>query len=108
MKKILILALYFGCVNAYADTTTSFGEVQEVWSGYSSGKILFKLNIAHVDPKPCGSAAWYAVDPAKADADKFLSLLLTAQSTKSKVSVILSDTYCSGSYPVALRMGVKS
>ena len=86
---------------------TQWGKVVEIWSGYKGGQILFKLDIAHINPKSCGGSTYYSVNPATADAEHFLSMLLTAKSTSAPVKIMLSSTECYSNYPTALRMGVK-
>ncbi|NQY64895.1 MAG: hypothetical protein HRT38_14430 [Alteromonadaceae bacterium] len=107
MKKFMTMILLLFCVNAHSDQTTGLGKVTEIWSGYSSGMILFKLDIPFINPNSCSSGA-YSVDATKADVDKFLSMLLTAQSRQASVQIIISDTACYGGYATALRMGIRS
>ncbi len=93
-----------------ADAQTGWGQITEVWSGYDGGKVLFRMSIDHIDPVTidCNAKTFYSVDPDTADANKFLSILLSAQATKSQVSVMLSDVVCYSGYPSALRLGVKT
>lgn len=108
MKKLLfglVLALVHNVVSA--TEITGIGKVGEIWSGYNEGNILFKLSIPHINPANCGSSGFYVVDATKADADKFLSVLLAAQSRKADVQVRISKTLCASGYPVALRMAIK-
>ena len=107
MKKFITAILFLFCANAYSDQTTLLGKVTQIWSGYSSGMILFKLDIPHVNPKSCSSAYFYSVDAIQADVDKFLSMLLTAQSRQADVQIIISDIACYAGYPTALRMGIR-
>lgn len=107
MKRFIGLFLGMLSMISLADTHTGEGEVTEVWSGYQNGMTLFKLDIPHQNPKPCLANSFYVVDATKANSSNFLSLLLMAKANKSKVVVVLSDTECLSSYPVALRMGLK-
>jgi hypothetical protein len=90
-----------------ADEETNWGKVVEVWSGYQNGQVLFKLDIPHENPKSCGAATFYAVNPEIADPAKFLSILLYAKASQQIVKVMLSETECQYNYPSALRIGVK-
>jgi len=101
----MILMLFTGV--PFADEPSGWGKVVEIWSGYKGGQILFKLNIAHLNPKSCGGSGFYSVNPATADVDHFLSMLLTAKSTGNSVQIMLSSSECHYNYPTALRMGVK-
>lgn len=109
MIKSLFLGLVFcafaNAVNATEITATA--KVGELWSGYNDGHVLFKLDIPHINPAGCGSNGFYVVDATKADADKFLSVLLTAQARNADVRVRISKTFCYFGYPVALRMAIK-
>lgn len=107
--KIFLLAILIAISSSlHADEATSWGKVTEIWAGYQNEMVLFKLDIAHINPAGCGGDYWYIVNPGSTDANKFLSLLLTAQSRKSDVQVMLSDTECFDGRPNALRIGVKS
>jgi hypothetical protein len=107
MKKILITILILFTGTSLADEATGWGSVTEIWSGYKGGLILFKLDIAHINPKSCTGSGFYSVNPSTSDADHFLSMLLTAKSTGNPVKIMLSSTECYYNYPTALRMGVK-
>jgi len=107
MRILLSIILIFFTGTSVADESTGWGKVVEIWSGYKGGQVLFKLDIAHLNPKSCGATTYYSVNPATADADHFLSMLLTAKSTGNSVRVMLSSSECHYNYPTALRMGVK-
>lgn len=107
MKNLMITILILFTGTTLADEATGWGNVIEIWSGYKGGQILFKLDIAHINPKSCGGSGFYSVNPATADADHFLSMLLTAKSTGNPVKLMISTTECHYNYPTALRMGMK-
>jgi len=108
LNKIVLVLISFGIsISAFATEITATTKIGEIWSGYANGQILFKTVATHINPKPCDSNGFYAVDATKADADKFLSMLLTAQSRDADVQIRISLTECLSGYPVALRMAIK-
>ena len=108
MKNIVLgIALLTITGGVCATEITSTTKVGEIWSGYSDGRILFGTSLAHINPAGCANTSFYAVDASKADADKFLSMLLTAQSRDADVQIRISKTLCFSGYPVALRMAIK-
>lgn len=107
MKRIFGLILLVISFTSAAEETTGWAKVTEVWSGYGSGMILFKLDIAHLNPGSCPSSGFYAVDPATADSSKFLSILLAAKASKANVQMKISSSACFYNYPTALRVGIK-
>lgn len=90
-----------------ATELTQVTNIGEIWSGYQNGQILFKTDLPHINPAGCSSRGYYIVDADKADANKFLSILLTAQSRNADVRVRISKTLCFSGYPVALRMAIQ-
>ena len=106
MKKFITIVLLFFCVNAHSEQTSGLGKVTEIWAGYDSSMILFKLDIPEVNPKSC-YPGFYSVDATKTDVDKFLSILLTAQSRQANVQIIISDKVCYVGYATALRIGIR-
>ncbi len=107
MKYLIGIFFCVVSVISVADTHSGVGKVIEVWSGYQNGKVLFRLDVTHKNPKPCTANTYYAVDATRADSDKFMSMLLMAKASGAKVDVIMSDTECFSNYPLALRMGIK-
>lgn len=108
MKRFIFISFCLALsVNSFAGHETSWGKVVEIWAGYGGGMVLFRLDIPHEDPKPCGKDTFYSINPENADSGKFLSVLLAAKATGDSVKLMLSEVDCHYGYPTALRIDVK-
>ena len=108
MKRLIQFnILFLMSTTAIAEESTEWAKVTEIWSGYSNGQVLFKLDIPHENPNNCSASTYYAVNPDTADTNKFLSILLLAKAANQSVRLMLSETQCHYKYPSALRIGVK-
>lgn len=107
--RALLLVISIGqSLHVTASELSPVGNVGDIWSGYENEQVLFEFIGTKINPASCGSTQFYLVDETKADSNKFLSMLLIAQSRGADIQVRISETDCVLGYPVALRMAIKS
>lgn len=90
-----LFALALGLASAVfpasaAETYAGTGQILHVnlYDGHSG--ILIKTSQTMVDPEGCGRTDWYIIPDTLAHYDKVYALLLTAQSSRQQVHIILN------------------
>ena len=96
MKYLLVLAMatISPAVFSAPDQWTEKVKITEIYTGYKEGHFLFKTSGALINPAECTDANLYSVEPANADVQSILSLLLAAKMAGTDVKIAADGSRC--------------
>jgi hypothetical protein len=109
LKNVKFKAISFACIIAsiafqpvFAQTTVAAGTITQIDTGWSSDTFGVMTTAAVVNPAGCSATDMYESSSPAAGYNTYYAAALTAFTTGSQISIVVSNTTCTQSRPTSI------
>lgn len=113
LKKMQLQVISLACVTmacslqpAFAQTATSAGTITAIGTGWSSDSFGVATTAPIVNPAGCSQTSSYEASSTAPGYNTYYAAILTAYSTGSSVTIIVSNTTCTQNFPTIIGLNV--
>lgn len=113
LKKMKFQAISIACVLAagslqpvFAQTGSGTGTITSITTGWNSDSFAITTTSPTINPAGCASSAHYIATSTSPGYNTYYAAVLTAYSTGSQVTLIVSSTSCTSGFPTIIGVNI--